>query len=86
MIEHLTRLTVYFTRPYSPWQRGSNENTNGLLRQFLPKGSDFTKVTQKELQHYVNLLNNRPRKRLNWLTPTEVFEQELQKVALDSRI
>ena len=86
MIEYLTKLTVYFARPYSPWQRGSNENTNGLLRQFLPKGSDFTKITEKELLHYVNLLNDRPRKRLNWMTPREIFRKELQKVALDSRI
>lgn len=86
MTEVLTKLTVYFARPYSPWQRGTNENTNGLLRQFLPKGSDFTKLSEKELQRYVDLLNDRPRKRLGYMTPREVMQEELKKVALDSRI
>lgn len=86
MIEGTTKITVYFAHAYSPWERGSNENTNGLLRQFIPKGTDFNTVTAEMLDHYVHLLNNRPRKRLGFKTPYEVFQQELQKVAVDSRI
>jgi len=58
---------------YSSWERGWNENWNGLLRQFFPKGSCFSLVTQKALDSAVRLLNNRPRKRLNFLSPHEVF-------------
>ena len=64
---------VYFAHPYSSWERGSNENTNGLLRQFIPKGSSFTNLTNKEVQRVMNLLNNRPRKVLGYRTPYEVF-------------
>lgn len=62
---------IYFCDPYSSQQRGTNENTNGLLRQYLPKGSDFTKITQKEVQQYEDKLNSRPRKCLDWKTPFE---------------
>ena len=62
-----------FADPGSPWQRGLNENTNGLLRQFFPKGSDFKKFNQKELDAAVELLNHRPRKSLGYRTPYEVF-------------
>ena len=78
VIEGTTKMTVYFAHAYCPWERGSNENTNGLLRQFIPKGTDLRKVTEKDLQHYVSLLNNRPRKRLKYLTPYEVFQKELK--------
>jgi len=64
---------VYFADPYCSWQRGTNENTNGLTRQFFPKKTDFEKVSQKELDKVVELLNNRPRKCLNYRTPAEVF-------------
>ena len=64
---------VYFAHPHSPWERGTNVNTNKLLRQFIPKGSSMKKLTQKQLDHYVRLLNNRPRKCLNYLTPSEVY-------------
>ncbi len=76
-IEKETGMTVYFARAYAPWQRGSNESTNGLLRQFIPKGTDFDTVSDEDLERYVNLLNNRPRKRHGWLTPNQVFNQEL---------
>lgn len=80
LIEYYTNMTVYFAHAYSPWERGTNENTNGLLRQFFPKGTDLTKISNEELQYYVDLLNDRPRKRHNWLTPREVFEEELKKI------
>lgn len=66
-------LTVYFSDPYSSWQRGANENTNGLLRQYLPKGSDLRLISGEQLASIVKKFNNRPRKRFNYLTPHEVF-------------
>jgi IS30 family transposase len=62
-----------FMRPYSPWQRGTNENTNGLLRLYFPKGIDWTKVAPRMLARTLDKLNNRPRKCLNYQTPNEVF-------------
>lgn len=64
---------VYFAHPYSSWERGLNENSNGLLRQYFPKGSDFRKITAKQIKHAKERLNNRPRKLLNWYTPNELF-------------
>jgi IS30 family transposase len=64
---------IYFAYPYHSWERGTNENTNGLLRQFFPKGTDFTKITDFDLQAAVKLINNRPRKRLQYHTPQEIF-------------
>jgi len=72
-IEKSTSMTVYFAHAYSPWERGSNENTNGLLREFIPKGTDFSTVSEEDLQYYVDLINNRPRKRLKFLSPAELF-------------
>lgn len=72
-IEKHTGLTVYFADPYSAWQRGCNENTNGLLRRYFPKGMSFNAVTEKTLAEVVNKLNHRPRKCLNYRTPHEVF-------------
>lgn len=77
------RINVYFCDPQSPWQRGSNENTNGLVRQFFPKGTDFSDVSEEELLHVEKLLNERPRKKLQYLTPDEVFSSYL-RVALGS--
>ena len=70
---------VYFAEPYSPWERGLNENTNGLIRRFYPKGTDFTKVTERELIKVQYLLNERPRKVLGFKTPKEVFIEDLAK-------
>lgn len=65
--------TVYFADPHSPWQRGSNENTNGLLRFFFPRGFDFRKLTDEKLQEVIDLINNRPKLCLDLLSPNEVF-------------
>ena len=72
----------YFYRPYASWQRGSNENLNGLIRQYLPKKRDLSTVTQKELDMILDKLNNRPRKRLEFKTPNQVFLQSLKRVAI----
>jgi len=64
---------IYFAHPYASWERGLNENTNGLLRQYFPKGSDLAKLTEAEVQRVAELLNNRPRKTLRYRTPNEIF-------------
>ena len=65
--------TTYFAHPYSSWERGINENTNGLLRQFFPKQTDFRKVSWQQVKEAVAFLNNRPRKTRNYLTPNQMF-------------
>jgi IS30 family transposase len=71
---------IYFAHPYHSWERGLNENTNGLIRQYIPKGKDFSELIDKEIIYIQEQLNNRPRKSLNYATPNEVFEL-LQKKA-----
>lgn len=63
----------YFAHPYASWERGANENTNELIRQYFPRNGDFTKIKQQEIDHVMNRLNNRPRERLGYLTPNWVF-------------
>lgn len=69
----------YFARPYHSWERGANENTNGLIRQYFPKGSSFENITHEDVRNVQNILNNRPRKKINFLTPNEFFLQNLPK-------
>ena len=76
-----TGVKVYFCDPHSPWQRGTNENTNGLIRDYFPKGTDFTKVTEEEVQEMQDQLNGRPRQTLGWQNPAEAFSRLLAKVA-----
>lgn len=82
-----TGVKVYFCNPHSPWERPTNENTNGLLREFLPKGSDLSIYTREELDEIQDLMNNRPRKALGWLTPiehlTQVLEQDIAVALTD---
>lgn len=67
------KIDVYFARPYHSWERGANENTNGLIRQYFPKGTDFELITEQQVKEVQNKLNNRPRKRLEFMTPNEKF-------------
>jgi len=73
-----TKVKIFFAHKASPWERGTNENTNGLIRQFFPKGTDFSKISRKEIKRAQYLLNGRPRKVLEWQTPNEVFNKLLR--------
>jgi IS30 family transposase len=73
-----TGVPVYFCDPHSPWQRGSNENTNGLLRQYYPRRTDFTAVTQSDLDQVAAELNDRPRQTLGWKSPCQALDEALQ--------
>lgn len=75
LFTNITGVKVYFAHPRSPWERGTNENTNGLIRQFFPKGTDFHKVSRYEFKKAQDLLNGRPRASLNYQKPYEVFNQ-----------
>ena len=80
-----TGMAIYFAQPYAAWQRGTNENTNGLVRQYLPKGTDLTATSHHAVAAIQSSLNDRPRKRLGYRTPREVLQQYAQRrgVAFD---
>lgn len=77
ILEEDLDIDVYFADPYSSWQRGSNENGNGLLREFFPKKTNFDEVSPEELTRAFTLINNRPRKCLGWKTAHEAFQEQL---------
>ena len=76
-----TGVKVYFCDPHSPWQRGTNENTNGLIRDYFPKGTDFSKVTDEEVREMQDQLNGRPRQTLDWKKPAEAYAELLDEAA-----
>ena len=80
------KLKVYFSDPHAPWQRGTNENTNGLIREYLPKGSDLSPYSQQELNDIAERLNHRPRKCLGFRSPKEVFQEISKRAMLDQTV
>ena len=77
-MQQATGMDVYFAHPYHSWERGTNENTNGLIREYFPKKTDFSMITYEEISKVEYALNTRPRKRLNWKTPLELMSVALQ--------
>ena len=80
-ITQKTGVAIYFADPHSPWQRGANENINGLIRQYLPKGMDLSEVTQEELDKIAYSLNIRPRKRFNFKCPIQMMTEKLELIS-----
>lgn len=78
LFTHETKMKVYFAHPKSPWERGTNENTNGLIRQFFPKGTNFRNISNEEIKRAQDLLNGRPRRILNWKTPYDAMQELLR--------
>ncbi|MGK0427034.1 MAG: IS30 family transposase [Ulvibacter sp.] len=76
-----TGMKIYFAHPYSSWERGTNENINGLIRRYLPKGTDFNEMEEKQLQIIQEKLNYRPRKTIGYKRPKEMIDSELKKVS-----
>jgi len=70
-LQEILNTSIYFAHPYHSWERGTNENTNGLVRRFFPKGTDFTQISEKQIEEAQMSINNRPRKRLGFLSPIE---------------
>jgi len=83
-ITQKTGMEIYFAHPYSSWERGPNENTNGLIRRYLPKGTNFNNIDCKQLQIIQDKLNNRPRKILNYNTPQEMMDLERKNLYLNT--
>jgi transposase, IS30 family len=77
-MEKATGMNVYFAHPYHSWERGTNENTNGLIREYFPKKTDFSMISEEEISKVEYALNTRPRKRLNWKTPLELMSVALE--------
>jgi IS30 family transposase len=75
-----TGLPIYFCDPHSPWQRGTNENTNGLLRQYFPKGTDLSRHSREAIESVASALNSRPRKTLGWKTPAEALRDHIRSI------
>ena len=83
-ITQKTGMQIYFAHPYSSWERGTNENTNGLIRRYLPKGINFNTINEKQLKIIQDKLNNRPRKILGFKTPQEMMDLERKKLYLNT--
>lgn len=86
LLSQQTRVRVYFAHPHSPWERGTCENTNMLIRGFFPKGTDFTSIPRTELKWVQRLLNERPRQTLNWRTPAQAFAEAYAKIMADQAV